>query len=441
MSGSSRRFARDVVGTFVTRIVVLGLSVVTSVLLARALGAEGRGVVAALMVYPALLFSLFEGGFRQAAVVEVGRRVLPEGAVVGAVVLHFLLASTLSVMTVAALLTWVSPTTWTGLLVALAAGQVPVRLANSMMRGLLLGRQEVGVANLVERRARLGYAVVLVVLYVAGGLTVTTALAAGVVGQLAGLGVALRRLRALGVAAPVWVASVWVGMARRGAVFALGLFVIQLNYRLDVVLLERLTDAVTVGRYAVATQLGELLWQLPAAFGLVVFSRAAASDAAGDRTIVGEVARATRVSLTLVSLGALGMAALAPWVVPWVFGEAFTGSVPMLWALLPGVVALTSFKVLNALIAGRGAPRVAIFVMAPAVLVNVLLNLWWIPSFGGIGAASASSVSYALAGVAFAVYFAGTSGVAWSRMLVPTRQDAIDVGSLLARRSKGRGAR
>lgn len=438
MSSPRVGFGRDVVGTFATRVVVLGLGVASSVVLARALGAEGRGLVAALLVYPTLLFSLFEGGFRQAAVFAIGRRAWPENAVVGAVLSHFLVASTVSMAVVASLLTWISPSDWLGLWIVLAAAQVPVRLANALVRGLLLGRQAVGTANAIERRSRFGYSLVLVLLFAVDGLTVTTALAAGVVGHLAGLGLAWRRLQGLEMAAPRWVASVWRAMLKRGTVFAVGLFVLQLNYRLDVILLERLSDTATIGRYAVATQLAELLWQLPAAFGLVIFSRAAASEAAGDRAMVDQVAQATRVSLALVAAAAIAAAVLAPVAVPRVFGSAFGESVPMLWALLPGVVALTTFKVINAFVAGGGAPRIAIGVMLPAVILNVVLNVWWIPMAGGVGAAFASSVSYLLAGAAFVVYFAITHRLPWTRLVFVNRDD---LGQLVKRTRRSRAVR
>lgn len=441
MSPAKGRFGRDVLGTLVTRFVVLGLGIATSVLLARVLGAEGRGLIAAILVYPTLLFSLFEGGFRQAAVFEIGRRALPSRSVVGAVLAHYALASTVSLATVVALLAWASPTDWPLLWVVLAAAQVPVKLANAMGRGLLLGRQEVRIANQVERRARLGYAVALVALFGLGALTVPSALAAGVVGQLVGLGVVLRRLRALGLAEAAWVPAVWWAMARRGSVYALGLFVIQLNYRLDVLLLERLSEAAVIGAYAVATQLVELLWQLPAAFGLVLFARSAERhDEQEGQDVIDEVARSTRVSLVLVAVAAIGVVVVAPWVVPWAFGREFAAAVPMLLALLPGVVALTTFKVINAFFAGGGRPSVAIFVLLPAALLNVALNLWWIPAYGGVGAAAASSVSYTLAGAAFVYVFVRRTGRPVRQVVWPLRADVELVRERLARRLGSRSA-
>lgn len=442
VSSPRGRFGRDVVGTLLTRFVVLGLGIATSVLLARVLGAEGRGLVAAILVYPTLLFSLFEGGFRQAAVYEIGRRALPSSSVVGAVLAHYALASTVSLVTVIALLAWASPTDWPLLWVLLAAAQVPVKLANAMGRGLLLGRQEVRIANLVERRARLGYAVVLVALFAVGTLTVPSALAAGVVGQAVGLGVVLRRLKALGLAEAAWVPAVWWAMARRGSVYALGLFVIQLNYRLDVLLLERLSEATVIGAYAVATQLVEVLWQLPAAFGLVLFARSAERhDERGGLDVIDDVARSTRVSLVLVALASVGVAFVAPWAVPWVFGREFAAAVPMILALLPGVVALTTFKVINAFFAGGGRPSVAVFVLLPAAIVNVALNLWWIPAYGGVGAAAASSVTYALAGAVFVYVFVRRTGRPVRQVVWPVRADYELVRQRLAKVLRQSGVR
>jgi Na+-driven multidrug efflux pump len=44
-------------------------------------------------------------------------------------------------------------------------------------------------------------------------------------------------------------------------------------------------------------------------------------------------------------------------------------------------------------------------VFLPALVVNVLLNLWWIPLYGAFGAVLATNVSYTLGTIAYIVVY------------------------------------
>jgi O-antigen/teichoic acid export membrane protein len=81
--------------------------------------------------------------------------------------------------------------------------------------------------------------------------------------------------------------------------------------------------------------------------------------------------------------------------IPLVFGEEFTKSVPMLRGILPGVLVLVVFRILNSRLAGMGRPQVAIYSFILPLILNLLLNILWIPRYGGMGAVWATNISYA----------------------------------------------
>ena len=69
--------------------------------------------------------------------------------------------------------------------------------------------------------------------------------------------------------------------------------------------------------------------------------------------------------------------------------------------LLPGVLLLTIFKVINMDLAGKGKPWVSLKAMIPALIINVILNVIFIPKYGATGAALASTISYSKAAILF----------------------------------------
>jgi O-antigen/teichoic acid export membrane protein len=101
-----------------------------------------------------------------------------------------------------------------------------------------------------------------------------------------------------------------------------------------------------------------------------------------------------RVSF-LISIFLSGVVYLvAPYLIPLIFGKDFTKSVPMVRGILPGVLLLVVFRILNSRLAGMGKPQVAIYTFIPALIINLILNIIWIPHHGGMGAVWATNASY-----------------------------------------------
>lgn len=216
-----------------------------------------------------------------------------------------------------------------------------------------------------------------------------------------------------------------------GVIYAVALFLIDMNYRVGMVALERSGSISELGMYTVATQLAEVLWQLPTAFGFVLFAHTAAANDANLVHIERRVAESTRISLALVTGAAVILAILAPWLVPVLFGADFASTAGVIVALLPGVVAFTAFKVINTYFAGRGSPGTAIVLMAPTVVLNFILAGVLVPRYGATGAAVSASISYFVAAVAFVLTFRRASRQSIAATLVLQREDFLSLAKRL----------
>src|SRR5690606_2093366 len=74
-----------------------------------------------------------------------------------------------------------------------------------------------------------------------------------------------------------YIKNIPVKMFTKGITYAVSLFILSLNYRIDIIFLDNMTTSSEVGIYSVGTNLAELIWQLPAAISLVLFSKSANS--------------------------------------------------------------------------------------------------------------------------------------------------------------------
>ena len=78
--------------------------------------------------------------------------------------------------------------------------------------------------------------------------------------------------------------------------------------------------------------------------------------------------------------------------------------------LLIGVVTMSGWKILGSDLYGRGKPELNIYVSLISVVLNIILNILWIPKIGILGAAWATSISYTFSFVAIAIVYCKVSG-------------------------------
>jgi O-antigen/teichoic acid export membrane protein len=107
-------------------------------------------------------------------------------------------------------------------------------------------------------------------------------------------------------------------------------------------------------------------------------------------------------------------------VIPAIFGEAFRASVPVIWWILPGTVALAVSKVMCADLLARGMPEYSSVFAFVTLIVTVVLDLLLIPRMGIQGAALASSVAYFTNSTLVAMVLKCKLGVSWRALLVPS---------------------
>jgi O-antigen/teichoic acid export membrane protein len=172
-----------------------------------------------------------------------------------------------------------------------------------------------------------------------------------------------------------------------------------LNAQLDQLVLSQTVPPADLGRYAIAVSLTLLPIPLVAAIGNVAFPRLAAQRATVQETkrlqwvaVAGSIGVATGLLLPL--------AAVAYWLIPFIFGAAYRAAVPLLWILTPGAIFLACGQVVGDVLRGRSQVGVVAWAQGLAAVFTVVLLIILLPLVGVYGAAIASTVSY---GVALAV--------------------------------------
>ena len=418
---ATQSFFHDVLAVGTTRVSVMVVSFLTGVLVARLLGAEGKGLVAALTVAPAIVVTICDLGLMHATAYHIGRRTLPIERIVGALLSIGLLASLLAVAAclVYFRVTWLPEYTW--LLVALATATIPMAIFRSYAIGVFLGRQQIANfnrAHWIGPLIRLALVVALVALlgWGAGGVLVAQLLAGAVIGVYALK--LVRRLAPLRMSIDLEASRHLISL---GLSFAASLFVMTLLYRINIVLLQHLGTLEELGVYTVGANLAEYIWQIPSALTAVVFSRG--TNSKDPDRYSGKVLILFRITLLAAVIGSLAVAIAAVVLVPLLYGPQFEASVAVLWVMLPGVTAFIVYKVLNLDLAARGKPRIAMAMSIPALALNIGLGLWLIPRYGAIGAGAASSLTYVAAALLFLFLYCRELGITVAQALTFRKED------------------
>jgi len=431
--------------TLGTSIVSIPLVIVSSIVVARALGPEGKGsfelvLATAALMSVALGFSLPAGVTYAVArgrvnlfalAKQLTSLALLEGAVVAIVLLALRNTTAAPALLPPEMGSWV--------IVAIVVLFIFTE-TSSYWRAMLIGREEIIRANqrdFISRMLQLVIILASIGLLTLWGEKVTAGLLIGlsVVTAILKNPLFLETLRE-----PFRKASGDSGL-REVLVFALPCYLASLaqflNYRLDVFFVSFFAGVAAVGLYTLAVTLAQVIWLISNAAATILLPRVAAAHETTTET-ASQTARVTRLALWASAASALMLALCANYLLTWIYGEAFRGSLaPLLW-LLPGIVIFSTANVLASYLAGIGKPRLNLFVSLAGLLVTVSLNLILIPRLNIVGAAISSTVSYTTSAILIIWFFIRESRVPLRQIVLPTLADWLWVKtmarSLLANR-------
>jgi O-antigen/teichoic acid export membrane protein len=393
----------------VFRRLVLGFA--STLILTRWLGPEGLGLYTAFMVVPLILKSLGELGIRQSAAYMTGKKLAAETQVAGALASFWMLSSVFSLVLVLAAY-YVQGMHREGLVyVLLGMSLAPAGLIARYANGIALGKQWISRLNIGETLHVVVRVGLLAALLIGLHSKVPGALIAELIAAVApGLLMLYWLRRDLGVSfVPLWDKGLIFSLVTHGFKFALALFVLNLNYRASILILQRFVSHSDIGQFSLGVSIAALIWMIPDAVGMVTFSH---STGAGDpKRFANTTSQIMRLTLLVCGSCAVCVGVFCKPLVVILFGPEYLPSVPVIRVMLPGCVAAVTFKVLHADLAGRGYPLAAMWVYLGALGVNVAGALILIPQVGAIGAAIASSLSYIAGAVVYAMVYARMSGL------------------------------
>lgn len=426
---STRRFASDSIANLIQQVWAIILSLITSILVARGLGVEERGVYAVVVLIASLIVIFLNSGMEPSFIYHIARDPEKLGIWADTVATFTIWLSALGVLMAgvvialghAVLFPSIAPQ---DLLFSLLL--IPVTLIFTNLMSIFRGTQDFRSYNLVEMVTQplallFSFLLIWVLDWGVAGAVVAVALRyiAAIV-----LGFILLRRKQILITPSLRARRQQLGPLLSYAIRAYFYNIVTfLNQRLDVLLLNLFSVGVSaIGLYDIAVTLGERMWILSRSVSMVTFSRSAAFEQAdAQRTHLTTLA--ARYVFWLGLGLAIAVFVLADWGVQLLYGVEYASSAVALRTLLPGIVTFGMGHVLSNDIAGRGKPEIIAVQSIFALVLNMVLNLFLIPRFSFAGAALASSISYPIQTGMLIWTFCRLSGATWWRLFVMTGED------------------
>jgi len=281
-----------------------------------------------------------------------------------------------------------------GALLWVTLAWVPIGTLYMLAQSLLLGVQKIAVYNWIELGnkflALVLMAVALIELRMGTASAFFAALVALIVGTMAMHAVILQKVD--GWPLPSW-PLFRTNLAHGMKSYAL-LFFNLLIMRADLLLVRSMMGAKDAGWYGVATGIAEYAVLLPTVMATILLPKLTAMQSISER--IQWTKRACWFCALVTAPTFLVGGILTPWLLPLIFGREFLPSVIPFLILLPGMfffgMEINAAQFLQSI----GLPGEMIGVWAGCTAINIAANYWIIPIYGIQGSAAVCSVTYAL---------------------------------------------
>lgn len=184
-------------------------------------------------------------------------------------------------------------------------------------------------------------------------------------------------------------------LATQALPFAIAGLSVKVYSYVDSLMLQAFKGEVAVGYYAVAYKLTYAMQFLPLTFTAALYPALASAYANKEHDELRRVFTGSYRLMAAIGFPiSAGLSALAPQIIPLLYGNKFAASIPAMvilpWVLLP---IFLDFPI-GALLNGSHRAHLKTTAMVATMLINTILNAFLVPVYGPLGAAWAGVFSF-----------------------------------------------
>ena len=179
----------------------------------------------------------------------------------------------------------------------------------------------------------------------------------------------------------------------------------QIYYNIDIIMIGYFLTSTDVGYYAVAISFSRFFWLVPRAMATIAYPAISEYWAAGNHLAISKlIDKTTKYCACILVFAGMSVIFFANDIITFLFTPEFLPAVLPLTILIIGTVTSGILRPIGVIFAGTGKVNLVLIISTIGAVGNILLNIALIPTYGIIGAATATTVSYVI-GVGVTIYF------------------------------------
>jgi O-antigen/teichoic acid export membrane protein len=209
-------------------------------------------------------------------------------------------------------------------------------------------------------------------------------------------------------------------LLRFGVKSHIGTLLELLNYRADYLLVNLYAGPFSVGLYSCSVNMAETAWKLPEAAAIVLLPNVARMPLPQAQVLTQKICR---MVLFLVFVFCIFLVIFRKTIILILFGKAFLPSAEPLLILLPGFIAFALWKILAYGLLAQGYPQKYSLTSGLAFITMIILDFLFIPQKGIAGAAWASTIAYFFATIVVIGIYARMTKTHLKALFIPQKSD------------------
>lgn len=411
--------------TFTTRLIQMGIGLAASVIIARILGPEGKGIYALAILFPTMIIRFADVGIEPATTYHVAQKQYSYKEILGSNVLISLGLSMIGVFAGLIVVLFFSDLVFADVpqeILLFSLILVPTTMLLTAVNQINMGALQFAKYNMTLLCLESTFLSFLVFSLLLKNGGIVAALSSRILGYVVGIGLVLFLVFKYSGGIILKFNRGYVKkIFHYGFQAYLGNLIAFLNLRIDLLIINHFMNTKEVGYYSISVGLAEKLWMVSSVISVVLFPLVASEKE--EKKKKEFTPRVTRAVFFFNSIGYLLIFALGSWFILLLYTDVYSPAIAPLRILIFGALPLSVSKVLSSDIAGRGKPIINTIMGGIVLVINVTLNLILIPSYGIIGAAWATSISYIIHFVLKVGIYCRISGNKWKDVLIPKKTD------------------
>jgi len=390
------KFVKNTLITSLARVIQLALGVGASIIVARSLGPEGKGIYSLVFLFEGVLVNFLDFGIGSATVFNIGKKKYSPREALGANIFLSTAISLASIIIGSLIIIFLGSHIFPGIpskYLFLGLVLAPFYFYLNYIVSIMLGLQKIKLYNLLQSAVPLFFFLLLLLLLLLRRIDVVQAVFAQIAAYALAVVVAfvVAKKNSGGISFPSGTA-IYKSAISYGIKNYIGNIITFFQYRANVFLINIFLNPLAVGFYSVAAGLVEQMWIVSEAAGAMLFPRVAGES--DKKNLDSFTPRVCRNVMFITLIACIFLFFIGPYLIGFFYSSSFSDSIAPFKILLAGIVAMSGWRILSSDFYGRGLPMINTYISAASVAVSIALNIVLIPQLGIIGAAWATSISY-----------------------------------------------